>query len=73
MYKPIEINRNERTIMGVTFPDMEVLNNTADALGSNMFEGLEPTPNGIAIIRDFVTDKITLTEVIQLIKNNQYA
>jgi putative transcriptional regulator len=72
MYKPIEINRKELTIMGVAFPNMEVLDNTADAIGSNMFEGLEPTPNGIAIIRDFVTNKITLTDLIRLSKMKQY-
>ena len=38
-YIPITINRRDLTIMGVPFPNMEALECTADALGSNMFEG----------------------------------
>jgi putative transcriptional regulator len=59
MYKPIEINRTKLTIMGVPFPDLETLNSTADAIGTNMFEGFEPTAKSVALIRDYVTDKIT--------------
>ena len=45
MYKPIQIDRENLTIMGVAFPDLETLNRTANAIGSNMFEGFEPTMN----------------------------
>ena len=51
MFRSIDINRNELTIMGVKFSDLTTLENTANAIGSNMFEGFEPTPNGIKIIR----------------------
>ena len=34
------INRENLTIMDVSFPDFETLENTAAAIGSNMFEGL---------------------------------
>jgi putative transcriptional regulator len=44
MYKPIEIDRQKLTIMGVKFPDLKTLERTANALGSNMYEGFEPTP-----------------------------
>jgi putative transcriptional regulator len=44
MYKSIEIDRTKLTIMGVSFPDLDTLNRAADAIGSNMFEGFEPTP-----------------------------
>jgi hypothetical protein len=54
-----EINRQELTIMGVSFPDMETLNGVANAIGSNMFEEFVPTPNRISLIRDYVLDKIT--------------
>jgi putative transcriptional regulator len=72
-YKPIEINRENLTIMGVRFPDLETLNNTADAIGSNMFEGFEPTTKNVAIIRDYVMDKITLIELAQIAKDKAYA
>ena len=42
-YKAIEIDRKNLTIMGVRFPDLETLDSTAGAIGSNMFEGFEPT------------------------------
>ncbi len=43
MYKAIQIDRKKLTIMGVVFPDIETLESTANAIGSNMFEGFEPT------------------------------
>jgi predicted AAA+ superfamily ATPase len=49
MYKPIAIDRERLTLMGVPFPDLETLENAASGIGSNMFEGYEPTPNGIPL------------------------
>ena len=72
-YKPIEIDRGNLTIMGVRFPDLKTLNNTADAIGSNMFEGFEPTAKSVAIIRDYVMDKITPLELAQIAKDKEYA
>ena len=72
-FKPILINRENLTFCGVSFPDIETLNKTANAIGSNMFEGFEPTPKGVEIIRDYVMDKITLSELIQMIKEKAYA
>jgi len=37
-----------------------------------MFEGFKPTPKGIEIIRDYVTGKITLTELVALAKQKAY-
>jgi putative transcriptional regulator len=71
-YIPIKIDRKNLTIMGVCFPDLETLDNTASAVGSNMFEGFEPTAKGIAIIRDYITDKITIEDVIQKAKDKMY-
>jgi putative transcriptional regulator len=68
MFRTIEIDRINLTIMGVKFSDLKTLESTANALGSNMFEGYEPTPKGIEIIRDYVTGKITLTELLHLPK-----
>jgi putative transcriptional regulator len=68
MFRTIEIDRINLTIMGVKFSDLKTLESTANALGSNMFEGYEPTPKGIEIIRDYVTGKITLTELVAFAK-----
>ena len=64
MFKTIEIDRNNLTIMGVRFSDLKTLEITANAIGSNMFEGFKPTPKGVEIIRDYVIGKITLAELI---------
>ena len=72
-YKPIDIDRKNLMIMGVRFPDLETLNSTADAIGSNMFEGFEPTTKSVTIIRDYIMDKITLMELVQIAKDKAYA
>ena len=72
MFNTIEIDRNNLTIMGVKFSDLITLENTANALGSNMFEGYNPTPKGIEIIRDYVTGKITLNELVVFAKQKAY-
>jgi len=64
MYIPIEIDRENLTIMGVKFSDLITLENTANAIGSAMFEGFQPTPKGVEIIRDYVTGKISLKDFI---------
>ncbi|GHU66305.1 hypothetical protein FACS189447_06890 [Spirochaetia bacterium] len=68
MYKPIEIDREKLTIMGVQFSDKETLESTASSIGSNMFEGFEPTKKTVEIIRDYVTDKITLAKLVERLK-----
>ncbi|MDX2196798.1 MAG: antitoxin VbhA family protein [Cytophagales bacterium] len=72
MLKSIEIDRSNLTIMGVKFSDLKTLESTANALGSNMFEGFKPTPKGIEIIRDYVTGKISLTELVTFAKQKAY-
>lgn len=72
MFKPIDIDRNNLTIMGVKFSDLKTLESTANAIGSNMFEGYQPTPKGIAIIRDYMIGKITLPELIKFAKEKAY-
>jgi putative transcriptional regulator len=73
MYKPIAIDRERLTLMGVPFPDLETLENAASGIGSNMFEGYEPTPNGIAMMRDYMLDKISLGEMLQMVRDKKYA
>ena len=72
MFKTIEIDRNKLTIMGVKFSNLKTLESTANAIGSNMFEGFEPTPKGVEIIRDYVTGKISLSELIKFAKEKSY-
>ncbi|MDR2597654.1 MAG: antitoxin VbhA family protein [Treponema sp.] len=57
-YKPLEIDRQNLTIMGVRFSDIDTLNSAANAIGSNMFEGFEPTPRLVEIYRDYREGKI---------------
>jgi hypothetical protein len=72
MFNTIEIDRNNLTIMGIKFSDLNTLENTANALGSNMFEGFAPTPKGIEIIRDYVLGKISLSELVIFAKQKAY-
>jgi hypothetical protein len=72
MYQAIEIDRSNLTIMGVKFSDLKTLESTANAIGSNMFEGFQPTAKGIEIIRDYVIGKITLTELVAFAKQKVY-
>jgi putative transcriptional regulator len=72
MYKPIQIDRKNLTIMGVLFPDLATLNSAAYAIGSNMYEGFEPSVNHIALIRDYVMNKITFFQFIEAAKNTSH-
>ncbi len=72
MFNTIEIDRNNLTIMGVKFSDLRTLESTANALGSNMFEGFIPTPKGVEIIRDYVTGEISLSELLTFAKEKAY-
>lgn len=72
MFHAIEVNREELTIMGVKFSDLKTLEGTANALGSNMFEGYVPTPKGIEIIRDYVMGKISLSELVAFANQKAY-
>ena len=65
MFKTIEIDRKNLTIMGVKFSDLKTLESTASALGSNMFEGFIPTPKGVEIIRDYVLGKVSLSDLVK--------
>ncbi|MDR1764846.1 MAG: antitoxin VbhA family protein [Lachnospiraceae bacterium] len=72
-YAPITINRSALTIMGVPFPDMETLESTAEAIGSNMFEGFQPTKKGIEIIRDYCLGKLSFAQLAAAAKEKLYA
>ena len=72
-YIPIAINRESLTIMGVSFSNLELLESTAEAIGSNMFEGFQPTRRGIEIIRDYCLGKLTFAQLSTLAKEKSYA
>jgi len=68
MYKPIQIDRENLTIMGVSFPDLETLNSVAYAIGSNMYEGFEPNEKLIQLYLAVKTNKIDDVEFIKQLK-----
>ena len=68
MYKPIKIDREKLTIMGVLFPDLTTLDRTANAIGSNMYEGFEPSVSHITLIRDYIMNKITFLQFVEATK-----
>jgi hypothetical protein len=67
-YKPLEIDRQNMTIMGISFPDLKTLERVSNALGSNMFEGFEPTSRLIEIYRDYSEGKIKPAHLIETLK-----
>lgn len=59
MYKTIDIDRKNLTIMGVKFSDIKTLENTANAIGTNMFEGFEPTKELIQLYVDWKSGSVS--------------
>ena len=72
MYREIIIDREQLTLMGVKFPTLSVLEYTAYAIGSNMFEGFEPTPKSVTLVRDYILGQISLQELISITKSQAY-
>jgi putative transcriptional regulator len=68
-YKPIEVDRQNLTIMGIRFSDLDTLNSAANAIGSNMFEGFEPTPRLVEIYRDYREGKISSKGFIEVLRD----
>ncbi len=72
MYREIDIDRENLTLMGVKFPSLSALESTANAIGSNMFEGFEPTTKSVEIIRDYILGKISISELLDITKAKAY-
>jgi hypothetical protein len=72
-YTPVEIDRKTLTIMGVNFSSVNNFEAAVNALGTVMFEGFDPSPRSIEIIRDYLSDKITLGQLVQLTRDKAYA
>lgn len=69
MYSEIEIDRVNLTLMGVKFDSLSELENTANAIGSNMFEGFVPTQETIQLYIDWKNSQITESDFLDLIYN----
>ncbi len=72
MYSEIDIDRENLTLMGVKFPTLSALESTANAIGSNMFEGFEPSAKSVEIIRDFILGNISISDLIDITKAKSY-
>ena len=64
MFTAIDINRDNLTILGVKFSDLNTLESTASAIGSNMFEGFETTKELIQLYLDWKTGVVSEIELL---------
>lgn len=64
MYKSIDIDRNNLTLMGVKFTDLQSLEHTAHAIGTNMFEGFEPTKELVQLYVDWKTGELSEIDLL---------
>lgn len=64
MYKTIDIDRKNLTLMGVKFSDLKTFESTANAIGTNMFEGFEPTRELIQLYVDWKSGIIPESELL---------
>lgn len=69
MYKTIEIDRKNLTILGVKFSDLKSLENTANAFGTNMFEGFEPTKELVQLYIDWKAGLISENDFLGRLNN----
>jgi hypothetical protein len=64
MYNAIDIDRENLTLLGVKFSDLAKLENTANAIGSNMFEGFEPTKELIQLYVDWSSGTMSESDLL---------
>ena len=67
-YVPVDVDYKKRTIMGVDFSKVSSFEATASSLGSAMYEGFVPSVKKLQIARDYLTNKISFAELVQLTK-----
>ncbi|MFY7742631.1 MAG: antitoxin VbhA family protein [Flavobacterium sp.] len=65
MYTSIEIDRENLTLLGVKFTDLKSLESTANAIGTNMFEGFEPTKELIQLYVDWKSQLISESDFLK--------
>jgi hypothetical protein len=71
-YTAIKIDRKNLTIIGVNFNSDNNFEAAVNAIGTVMSERFDPTLKSIEIIRDYLSNKITLKQLIQLTKDRAY-
>ncbi len=64
MYRTLEIDREKLTLMGVQFPNLKALESTANAIGTNMFEGFQPTAELIKLYLDWKNGDINESDFL---------
>ena len=64
MYKAIDIDREKLTIMGVQFSDIKSLESTANAIGTNLFKGFEPSKELIQLYVDWKNGKVSESDFL---------
>ena len=64
MYKSLEIDKEKLTLMGIKFPDLLSLERTANAIGTNMFEGFQPTKELIQLYLEWKNAEIKESELV---------
>lgn len=64
MYNPLKIDRENVSMLDVKFPSLASLEATANAIGTNMFEGFEPTKELIQLYLDWKTGIISETDFL---------
>ncbi|MDR1037881.1 MAG: hypothetical protein LBT40_15360 [Deltaproteobacteria bacterium] len=64
----LNVDRDNLTIMGVPFPDVETFNTAVRAVYPGMIEGdLNPTAKKIELMRDYFLGIISLDKYIELL------
>ena len=63
-FTPVEVNREQLTVMGVRFLNIETLEDFLPGLGSAMYAGFEPTRRQIEIARDYMLNKININQLL---------
>lgn len=64
MFKTMDIDRKNLIFMGVKFSDLKTLENTANAIGTNMFEGFEPTKELVELYIEWKTGALSETDLL---------
>ena len=72
-YKPVDVDYRKQTIMGVDFSTVNNFEATVSSLGSAMYEGFVPSIIKLEIARDYLTNKISFEDLVQLTKEKVYA
>jgi putative transcriptional regulator len=70
MYLEIDIDRINLTMLGVKFPTLAALESAAHAIGSNMFEGFEPTSQLVQLYLDWKLGLVSESNLLEALYAN---